>query len=210
MFASDGIVTSEETNEVASALASAQGELTEAGKTSFNPGFKSKYADLAEVLQTIRPVASKYGLSYVQALGYSDGLVLVTTRLMHRSGQFIQACLGLPINKKDPQGVGMGATYGRRYSLASFFGIAQDDDDGEANKTVKKTQGKESGTGTPNQQGPSPIAAALSAKFDTVLGPQHAAEMKAYTSEFASLTPSEQAQVIPAAKEARKRVEGAV
>ena len=41
--------TSEQVNEVAAALAKAQGEMKPALKDSENPHFRSKYADLARV-----------------------------------------------------------------------------------------------------------------------------------------------------------------
>ena len=44
--------------ELAKALAKAQGEIENASKNAANPHFKSKYADLAEVLNTVRPVFS--------------------------------------------------------------------------------------------------------------------------------------------------------
>lgn len=197
---------SENIKELATALSGAQGELTEAGKTSFNPGFKSKYADLAEVIQTIRPVAAKFGLSYVQGLSYQDGLVGVTTRLMHTSGQYLESHLDLPIAKKDPQGVGGGATYGRRYALAAMLGIAQDDDDGNDASTKPKTvKPKETGS-TPQTQGPSDKAVLLVSRFG-LIGPGSNDEMKTLTSEYSTLTPAEQTYVLPAAKAARTRLE---
>lgn len=57
---------SENINELATALAKAQGEMKNAGKTSDNPFFKSKYADLAEILNAVREPLSKYGLSISQ------------------------------------------------------------------------------------------------------------------------------------------------
>ncbi|MHB0764695.1 ERF family protein [Stutzerimonas sp. NM35] len=53
---------SEQINELATALAKAQGELENASKSSSNPHFKSKYADLAEILNTVRPVFANHGL----------------------------------------------------------------------------------------------------------------------------------------------------
>lgn len=209
---------SENVEALAKALAQAQGELVEAGKTSFNPGFKSKYADLAEVLQTIRPVSSRNGISFVQGLTYSDGHVGVTTRLMHTSGQWLESHLDVPITKKDPQGVGSGATYGRRYSLASMFGISQDDDDGnDASSVPKKPAAKkaesQTGTSTSNQVPPetTEIARAMIVSLKSVgtgmtsLGSDEV-RMKSLTDEYASLTLAEQNMVLPEAKAARARL----
>ena len=58
--------TSNEINEIATALAAAQGEIENPTKNADNPFFKSKYADLAEVLGVVRPVFAKQQLSVVQ------------------------------------------------------------------------------------------------------------------------------------------------
>jgi hypothetical protein len=132
--------TSESIALISVALAACQGELSDAAKSSSNPAFKnqatgkaSKYADLAEVLQTIRPVAAKHGISYVQAVedGPREGTVAVSTRLMHK-GEWLEGTIVLPLGQKTAQGTGGCATYGRRYGLAAMFGISQEDDDGNA------------------------------------------------------------------------------
>lgn len=126
MYASESI------NELATALALAQGEVENASKTSSNPHFRSRYADLAEIINTVRPVFSKHGLAVVQSPSYAEGLVSVTTLLTHKSGQWIRDVASAPASKLDAQGVGSAVTYLRRYSLAAFAGIAQEDDDGNA------------------------------------------------------------------------------
>lgn len=123
---------SEQINELATALALAQVELENANKNAANPHFKSKYADLAEVLNTVRPVFAKHGLSVTQFPSYADGLVSVRTVLMHNSGQWMAGDASAPASKLDAQGVGSAITYLRRYSLAAVAGVAQEDDDGNA------------------------------------------------------------------------------
>lgn len=123
---------SEQINELATALASAQGEIENASKASNNPHFKSKYADLAEVLNTVRPVFAKHGLSISQFPSFEAGVVSVETILMHKSGQWLSGTISAPVSKQDAQGVGSATTYCRRYSLAAVAGIAQEDDDANA------------------------------------------------------------------------------
>ena len=125
---------SEQLNDLATALAKAQGEIENAAKSSANPHFKSKYADLAEILNTVRPVFSGHGLSVTQLPSYADGIASVETVLMHSSGQWISSVASAPVGKQDAQGVGSCLTYLRRYSLAAVAGIAQEDDD--ANSAV--------------------------------------------------------------------------
>lgn len=126
---------SENINELAAALAKAQGEMKNAGKTSDNPFFKSKYADLAEILNAVREPLSKYGLSVSQlydGMGMPDKTITVTTLLMHSSGQYIGNSANYPVAQADIQGVGSAITYARRYSLAAILGLSQEDDDGNA------------------------------------------------------------------------------
>ena len=125
---------SENINEIATALAKAQGEIENATKKSVNPHFKSNYADLAEVLKTVRPVFAKNGIAIIQSPSYADGMVSVETMLAHVSGQWISGIISAPVGKQDAQAVGSATTYCRRYALAAFAGIAQEDDDGNAAK----------------------------------------------------------------------------
>lgn len=127
---------SESIASLAGALAKAQAEIENASKNAANPHFKSKYADLAEVLNTARPVLAKHGLSVSQWPGFADGVVTLETLLAHSSGEWISNVASAPIGKLDAQGVGSALTYLRRYSLAAVAGIAQEDDDG--NGAVKR------------------------------------------------------------------------
>ena len=124
--------TSDTIADLAAALAAAQGEIENAVKNSANPHFRSKYADLAEIINTVRPVFARHGLAVVQSPSYDGGIASVTTMLTHKSGQWIRDTASAPASKLDSQGIGSATTYLRRYSLAAFSGIAQEDDDGNA------------------------------------------------------------------------------
>lgn len=126
--------TSEQINELAAALAKAQGAMEPAKKTAKNPYFKSNYADLAAVWEVIRKPFADNGLSLVQAPFADDvGKVTVLTRIMHSSGQFIEGP-GLSASAKDlgPQAIGSVITYLKRYDAQGMAGVAAEDDDGEA------------------------------------------------------------------------------
>lgn len=143
--------------DLAAALAKAQGEIKNAAKSSDNPYFKSKYADLAEVLNVAREPLAKNGLSIMQANeGVANGYMSVTTLLLHSSGQFIKATGTFPVGKQDPQGAGSALTYARRYSLAAMLGIAQEDDDanaacGRQNQPQANEKRQQVQTATPKQ-----------------------------------------------------------
>lgn len=123
---------SENLNDLAKALAAAQGAMEGASKDKVNPHFKSKYADLGSVWDAIRQPLAKNGLSVVQ-LPYTDeqGRVHVSTMLMHQSGQWIEASYFVLPTKNDAQGIGSVLTYMKRYALTGM-GVAPEDDDGNA------------------------------------------------------------------------------
>lgn len=118
------------------ALIKAQGELDGAKKAAKNDHFRSKYARLEDVIDAVRPTFAKYGLGYVQQCAHrqdgTTGYAVVTTVLVHESGEEIESTLQLPVTKNDAQGVGSALTYARRYGLLGMAGIAPEDDDGEA------------------------------------------------------------------------------
>ena len=114
------------------ALATAQSLVENATKGSVNPHFKNRYADLAEVLNTVRPVFAAQGLSIIQSTSYDGSLVSVTTTILHAEGGHISSTASCVPAKADAQGVGASTTYLRRYALAAMTGIAQEDDDGQA------------------------------------------------------------------------------
>ena len=124
--------TSENINELATALSNCQGEMGAAGKDAENPFFSSKYADVSSVLAAIKKPLADNGLSFVQTPLYKDNEAGVATRLMHVSGQWMESTLLLPVLKADPQGVGSVITYSRRYALQSILGVPAADDDGNA------------------------------------------------------------------------------
>ena len=125
---------SDNINELATALAKAQGAMRFAIKDANNPFFKSKYADLSSVVEAIRDALANNGLSYMQHLAPSEKHeVCVETIILHASGQWISCgTLTVPVSKHDAQGFGSALTYARRYSLSAAVGVVADDDDGNA------------------------------------------------------------------------------
>lgn len=129
---------SESIATLAKALAKAQGEMENAGKNAVNPHFKSKYADLAEILNTVRPVFSKHGLAVTQFPAFENNIASVETILTHESGEWMSGICSAPVKQADPQGVGSALTYLRRYTLSAVCGLAQEDDDANAASTTPK------------------------------------------------------------------------
>jgi len=150
---------SEQINELATALAKCQGELTFAAKSSENPFHKSKYADLSSVWESIREPLTKNGLSVVQCLETNGEQVILVSTLMHTSGQWIRSSLPVLNANKTSQGQGSGITYCRRYALAALVGCVQDDDDAESAMPKDRTENikKEAKKDVKKEEGPSPL-----------------------------------------------------
>jgi hypothetical protein len=130
---------SEQINELAAALAKAQGQIEGAKKDSINPHFKNRYADLSSVWDACREALTTNGLSVVQSAENCEAGYGVTTMLLHTSGQWMRGTLYLKPTKDDPQGAGSALTYARRYALSAMIGIAPEDDDANA-ASVKPVQ----------------------------------------------------------------------
>ena len=144
---------SESIAKLAPALVKANAEVQHAVKDSNNPHFKSKFASLNSVVDTIKPVYASHGLTVVQMPGFDDGHATLETVVLHDSGEWMSGVSGSPLQKNDPQGVGSALTYLRRYSLSGFAGIAQEDDDGNAASSTPRTALRASVTPSPSSTG---------------------------------------------------------
>lgn len=133
---------SESIGKLAEALAKAQGEMENAAKDKDNPFFKSSYADLASVWDACREPLSKNGLAVTQSLNVLEGRTVLTSLLMHSSGEWISSEMPIVPVKNDPQGIGSAITYFRRFALSALVGVAaaEVDDDGNAasDKSISK------------------------------------------------------------------------
>lgn len=120
---------------IASALVKAQKAFGPALKTSTNPHFKSRYADLSACVEAVIDALNSNGIAMLQQCHDSDSGVTVETVFLHESGESWSAGkLHVPALKNDPQAYGSALTYARRYSLMAACGIAPEDDDGNAAK----------------------------------------------------------------------------
>ena len=152
--------TSDSIGEVGGALAAAQGEMSAAKRDGKNSHYGNRYTTLDSLLEAAKPALSKHGLSVIQASGAEgvEGEVLgsVTTRLVHKSGEWVESTLRVPLaDRLTYQEVGKALTYLRRYSLAGLVGIAGEvDDDGETDCNARQrttTAGAGKGTAAPKR-----------------------------------------------------------
>ena len=119
--------------KIATALVKAQKAFQPALKTSLNPHFRSKYADLSACVEAVIDALNDNGIYLLQKNYDCPDGVMVETVFVHESGEMMECgIVHFPASKKDSQGYASALTYARRYSLMSAAGIAPEDDDGNA------------------------------------------------------------------------------
>ena len=124
--------TSESIKALAPALTAALGKLEGAAKSAKNPHFKNTYADLASVVEASRATLAENDLAVMQSPGLIiDGRLQLFTRIIHKSGEWIEGEFHMPLAKSDPQATLATLTYARRGALMAILGIPAVDDDGE-------------------------------------------------------------------------------
>ena len=138
-----------------SAVHNFQKDLKPIDKDASNPFFKSRYATLSNIFQTIQPKLTENGLTVVQMMTSDNGNPALKTIIAHESGEIIEDVTPVFLGRSpikdsegnivgyqeniDPQAHGSAITYARRYALCSALGIVvdEDDDGNAASKPVK-------------------------------------------------------------------------
>jgi len=129
--------------EIAAALVKAQKEFGPALKTSTNPAFRSRYADLSACVEAVIDALNNNDIYLMQPTHECTDGVIVETIFIHSSGeQMSSGKLHVPATKHDAQGYGSALTYARRYSLMAACGIAPEDDDGNSAAKPKAAPAK--------------------------------------------------------------------
>ncbi len=147
---------------LAKALAKAQGEMGSAGRDRQNPHFKNRYATMESVVSAVRGPLSTHGIAWHQRVGVEGKVVSVETVLLCGADRLECGVLRAEARDPGPQGIGSVLTYLRRYSLMAACGIAPgDDDDGEAGERKPEPPPRASFD-------PEPTLAALRGKYPGV------------------------------------------
>lgn len=124
---------SQQLEKLAAALAAAQSDFPTVnpdGTGQVGSNRQYKYATLAHVIETVRPILAEHKLAIAQTCEPGEAQTIrLTTTLMHDSGQYISGTAVLRLANDTPQGYGSAMTYARRYSYAAILGIATEDDD---------------------------------------------------------------------------------
>lgn len=134
--------------ELFQAVANFQMECPKISKDSNNPFFsdakrKVNYASLPHILNVITPILKKNGLVIVQPVMNT----CVVTKLIHiETGQTLESIYDIICkDSTNPQQLGSGVSYARRYSISSILNLNIDDDD----------DGNSASNNVPKQQAPS-------------------------------------------------------
>lgn len=122
--------TSTNIDKIIPALIKVKSKLKGVAKTSDNPYFKSKYADLNSYIEAVEDLLAENDLILLQPTGIDDQGTFVETSIVHTSGQFISASMRLVLKTQDMQQAGAAVTYGRRFTLGSLLSMKAEDDDG--------------------------------------------------------------------------------
>ena len=136
---------SESVKNIAEAQLKVQGEIKDISKDS--EGYGYKYTSFDKLVQYLRPLLTKHGISFVQMPVGDDKQVGLQTMYMHaESGEWITNSIKSPIAESKGmntyQSIGSAITYFRRYSLSSFVGIASEEDVDASSETRKPTTNK--------------------------------------------------------------------
>jgi hypothetical protein len=120
---------SETVGQLAEALAAAQSEMGAVKEEEANPFYSSTYAGLATIIKATAPVLTAHGLAVVQLPGFEGDYDVLTTTVLHASGEWISETMRLRPVKNDPQAQGSAITYARRYAYSAATGVVTEKDD---------------------------------------------------------------------------------
>ena len=125
--------------EVTKALVAVQAKLLPVvkAKTANAIKYSYDYADLADVWAGCRTLLAENNLAVSQLGAIQDGNMLLTTLLLHVSGEWLSSTLRVNAPSGDPQAVGSALTYARRYALAAIVGVVVEGEDDDAESAAK-------------------------------------------------------------------------
>jgi len=129
-------------NKFSAAFVGMQADMRSPPFDRTNPAFKSGYASLASVMETVRPILHRHGFAVLQEIGEAEGRLTVTTTLLHTSGESVaHRCAHK--SSDNIQQVGSAISYLRRYAIMAMLGVVGEvDDDGEAAESKPAKQAK--------------------------------------------------------------------
>ena len=156
-FTTTGFETSKEVDKIFPALVNFHKGVETIKMTGINPFFSSKYASLADILSNINPVLAENDLFVMQIpSNKGNDEMVVHTRIMHSSGQYVKADTVSVRKVKDPQQIIAFSAYMRRAAISALLSLCFDtDDDGNSispENTAKAQQVQSEAPSTPTRR----------------------------------------------------------
>jgi hypothetical protein len=168
---------SETIGKLAEALAAAQAQLTNVAKTKTADTGKYiyAYADIAAVLAVTRPILSAHKLAVVQLTFMEDKVLMLETRLVHSSGEWLSSIYPVCAMTGHQQ-MGAALTYARRYAYCALVGVAAEgeDDDGASAAEPRREERPAPTVARPRTPEPESSADAASAQPSAAAAPARA------------------------------------
>ncbi len=124
------------------AFTKAQAEIQAVTKTKFNQQTQSKYADLSAVIESAKPVYTKYGFAVIfyESDTVTPEIVRIGVDVLHEKGHKESYHYDMPLdgvgikgnaNMTKIHGKSSSVAYGRRYLMCMIWNIPTQDDDGQ-------------------------------------------------------------------------------
>jgi hypothetical protein len=125
------------TKTVEQELLEIRGSLPAIPKNGYNNHTKSHHHKLEDILRVLTPILLERGLMLTETVGTENGEQVVSqgvARIESPGDSFepIGTMFVPKMNEGNAHKVGGGITYSRRYILVTYFGISDDDDDGNS------------------------------------------------------------------------------
>ena len=126
---------SENVSELVEALCKAKLIFKKAQKSGKNAAFNkagTPYSTIDDILEACNTPLAMNGLVVLQDPEFVEGRLFLTTRIYHKSGQWIDSVLSFKPAQDTAQSIAGAITYSKRYALVALLGIScgEEDDDG--------------------------------------------------------------------------------
>ncbi len=130
------------TDTLINALVKAQQEIDHVVQDANNPFFKSDYASLKEVIDSVKKPLNDNGILLQQVSHDCDSGVCVETIFYGHGGTLSSGRVTIPATKQDSQAYGSAYSYAKRYSLLMACGVATKKEDDDAEKAMQRNKPK--------------------------------------------------------------------
>lgn len=130
------------TDTLINALVKAQQEIDHVVQDANNPFFKSDYASLKEVIDSVKKPLNSNGILLQQVAHDCDTGVCIETVFHGHGGSLSTGKVTIPASKQDPQAYGSALSYAKRYSLLMACGVATRKEDDDAEGAMQRNKPK--------------------------------------------------------------------